>query len=845
MRKQILLSKVRRRVMVTVLGVTLSAVTLSLPTNLLTAQAEIVKTSNVELGTYNNGYSGYWASPIYSYLVECDNGNLMRVQRDNGVTVVEYYDRDFNVINYKELEAELPIFGGFYEGSDAYYIVTGQNNKSEDNNVECFRITKYDKSWNRIASTGLSNCNTTVPFDAGSLRMTEANGYLFIRTSHEMYTTGDGYNHQANVTIQIDEKNMRITDYLTDISNTGTGYASHSFNQFIKTENNHIVAVDHGDAYPRSIALMEYPTDFTGGQFVSNMNWGDECKVTDLFSFTGSEGNNYTGASVGGFEITNSAYLVTMNSIDQENGGSVRNVYIVGKSKTDDTLIKTQLTNYTDKSASTPYLIKVEDNKYMVLWDISSSNDNEVDNKVYYTYIDGSGKQIGNEIKSIHGDLSQCEPIVYNGTVLWYSSTGDDKNITFYGIKEDGSELKLPLNVTQQVEQNGRDIKITANGNGGVGTLTYKFLMYNADTKEWTQLQDYSKSNEYTGNISQTGNLYFYTDVKDDCDEVVRSEATNIKIDKVASDDDGKKDDTNNGNNTSTKDDNNNSNNDITKDDDNKNNNSTINGDNNNSNNNNNGNNNTTKDDDNKNNNSTINGDNNNSNNNNNGSNNTTKDDDNKNNNSTINGDNNNTNKISGLIQGVDGNWYYYVDGVVDTNYTGLAENQYGWWKITNGTVDFGYNGLGLNEYGWWKVTNGAVDLSFNGIAENEYGWWKITNGTVDFSANGLQFDVGTDTWWYFNGGAIDMSYTGLAENEYGWWKITNGTVDFGYNGLGLNQYGWWKVTNGIVDLSYTGLAENEYGWWYVTNGLIDFSYTGQADNIYGTWNVVNGRVVL
>ena len=269
------------------------------------------------------------ASPIYSYLAECDNGKLMRVQWNGTTTVVEYYDKDFNLVQYKELEAELPIFGGFYEGSDAYYIVTGQNNAEQSADVECFRITKYDKSWKRIASTGLANCNTTVPFDAGSLRMTEANGYLLIRTCHQMYTSEDGYNHQANVTIQVDENQMQITDYYTDIMNVSYGYVSHSFNQFIKTDGNHIVAVDHGDAYPRSIALIEYPTDFTTGKFISNLGWGENCKSTDLLSIAGNIGDNRINASVGGFEVTNSAYLVAASSIDQQNDGYYSNICVL------------------------------------------------------------------------------------------------------------------------------------------------------------------------------------------------------------------------------------------------------------------------------------------------------------------------------------------------------------------------------------------------------------------------------------------------------------------------------------------------------------------------------------
>ena len=163
----------------------LSVVTVIVSSSVVMADAEIVTSSDFISTSYLHDYSR-WASVIRSYLVGCDDGRLMRVYSGSK----GYY------------------VGGFYAGKDAYYIVSGQNNPDESANVECFRITKYDKNWNRITSTGLYDCNTYSPFDVGSLRMTEASGYLFIRTAHEMYKTKDGYHHQANVTIQLDESTI-------------------------------------------------------------------------------------------------------------------------------------------------------------------------------------------------------------------------------------------------------------------------------------------------------------------------------------------------------------------------------------------------------------------------------------------------------------------------------------------------------------------------------------------------------------------------------------------------------------------------------------------------------------
>lgn len=182
----------------------------------------------------NNGdheYTYYWSDVTKSYLVDCKNNTLMRFQYDSTCSKMfaEYYTYDYKLVSFKEIKAELPIFGGFYASDDYYFVLTGQTNPNESASVECFRITKYDKNWNRIKSVGLYNCNTTIPFRAGSARFTECGDYLIIRTSHEMYTSYDGRNHQANVMIQVNMNTMEITYSLTGVWNVSVGYVSHSF----------------------------------------------------------------------------------------------------------------------------------------------------------------------------------------------------------------------------------------------------------------------------------------------------------------------------------------------------------------------------------------------------------------------------------------------------------------------------------------------------------------------------------------------------------------------------------------------------------------------------------------
>ena len=199
--------------------------------------------------------------------------------------------------------------------------------------------------------------------------------------------------------------------------------------------------------------------------------------------------------------------------------------------------------------------------------------------------------------------------------------------------------------------------------------------------------------------------------------------------------------------------------------------------------------------------------------------------------------------KKSGLRIGNDDIWHMYSDGDIVSDYTGMAENEYGWWMLTDGSINFDYTGMAENQYGWWYISNGALDLSYTGMAENEYGWWYMSNGALDLSYTGMALNQ--YGWWYMNNGIVDLSYTGMALNEYGWWYMSNGSFDLSYTGMAENEYGWWYMSNGALDLSYTGMALNRYGWWYMSNGSFDLSYTGMAENEYGWWYMSNGALDL
>ena len=631
----------------------------------VTAKAAVNTKSDIEIATRLHNYSRS-ASPIGSYLVDIGNGNMMRVQSDydSSNIYVEYYDSQYNVTGVRQLAPELPIYGGFYSGSDAYYIVTGQKNEEESDTVECYRITKYDKNWNRIGSAGLYDCNTFLPFRAGCVRMTEADGYLFVRTSHQMYLSSDGLRHQANVTIQFDENKLEITDSYTDVMNSKYGYVSHSFNQFIKTEGNHLVAVDHGDAYPRSIVLTEYQTDFTNGQFISNMNyWKNPCKSTDLFEFTGEIGDNATGASVGGFEVTDSAYLVAANSINQEDTSDdrsrhdYRNVCIVGKSKRDGHTFVNWLTNLEgDLSATTPYLVKINDNKYLVMWSYQKRSVGAID----YTYIDADGSQIS-PVYTMNGMLSDCEPVYINDTVVWYTSDSDG-NVTFYGVDSNGNALGSLNGLIYDGDNwvyyrnDNPDYGYTglaANEYGwwyvSNGTIDFDYTGLAANEYGWWYVSNGTIDFSYTGMAANDYGWWYVSNGAIDFNYTgmavndygwwyMTNGALDWNYTGMAANDYGWWYMTNGAldwNYTGM----------------------------------------------------------------------------------AVNdyGWWYMTNgaldwNYTGMAVN-DYGWWYMTNGALDRNYTGLAVNEYGWWYMTNGALDLTYNGTADNEYGTWNVVNGHVEV--------------------------------------------------------------------------------------------------------------------------------------
>ena len=410
--------------------------------------------STIAGGTYN----GNWAVPIDAYLYQ-DGDNLVRVENFKGVKIVdaqgnfmkwsayprlvaETYDSNFQLISSVDLDMELDLWGGFYAGEDYNFVIFGQENPSEDDNAEVIRVVKYDKDWNRLGQASLRGANTTIPFDAGSLRCDEYNGYLYVRTSHEMYQSGDGLNHQANLTFSVRESDMTITDGYHDVV-ANKGYVSHSFNQFILVDSQgRLVALDHGDAYPRGACLSIYDNKAGSDTFANG------CKTFNLTTWSGRVGENTTGANVTDLAETSSGYLVAYSSTGKGSASTIgqdpMNIFLSYTSKDDissnGTTVR-QLTSWpsdSDLYGSQPVLVPTGPDGGYILWQLAEKWDNGYYyNKESIQYATYSADGTVSNIKTADGvRMSRCHPISYNGKVVWYST--HDSTPVFYVLDESG-----------------------------------------------------------------------------------------------------------------------------------------------------------------------------------------------------------------------------------------------------------------------------------------------------------------------------------------------------------------------------------------------------------------------
>ena len=388
--------------------------------NFTVVAVDSAKSHNIGAHSYQwNGYrenAWNWAETAKSYLVANSDGTFIRLENIGESIVIENYSSALSLKSTKKLNLELPIFGGFLSGAKYNFIVCGQQNDDESDATEVVRVIKYDKSWNRLGSKSYYGINTYVPFEAGTVSMTEDADRLYIHTSHKMYKSSDGNNHQANLTFFIDKENMKSLYENYIVWNISSGYVSHSFNQVIRTDGEYVYTADHGDAHPRAVVLVKRNT---AGSAVASGN---------ILEIKGSTGANLTKVTLGDMQLSGSRVITVGASVKQDDSyadRSQKNIFVSAASKSD---LSSQsfiwLTNYDENAGVTvcnPYLVKMSDSKFFAVWEELSSSGNTLK----YAKLDANGKLTGSVLSLTEDSdegLSDCAPAVSNGKLVWYST---------------------------------------------------------------------------------------------------------------------------------------------------------------------------------------------------------------------------------------------------------------------------------------------------------------------------------------------------------------------------------------------------------------------------------------
>ena len=182
----------------------------------------------------------------------------------------------------------------------------------------------------------------------------------------------------------------------------------------------------------------------------------------------------------------------------------------------------------------------------------------------------------------------------------------------------------------------------------------------------------------------------------------------------------------------------------------------------------------------------------------------------------------------------VDNTWYYYVDGVVDTSYTGLAQNDFGWGYVSNGTIDWNYTGMIQNIQEFRNNFGDEETKLKRAFVEGKLGGVAVKAGRYDaFFADGNIYDAEAD--------GVELSYGDKVKLTGFVGKGTDAEVETAPDEFGDGTYGKYagaEISGAFGDvnakvgyLKFKDMYENDYN---IGKGLDnDIFYVG-ADYTMG-----------
>lgn len=450
------------------------------------------------------------------------------------------YDNNFNVIGKGKVNLELPLFLCAYSNDNYYFILEGDQTSSrgdrEDlNGEEIFRLCVYNKSWGKVNSISVHDCdgydtyNDGFTFSLGGTSMTESNGFLFVHTTVSTY----GAKYQAGSILTFDIEKMRyVNDWAVCESNSIIGGGHILGGKLYTDKNGNIIKMQHADAVYRGLiynAVYYNPTskgciNACSGQYSKKM-WkiGDGDK--NIFPWKGKSGQNNTGAMVGDTNGSDQRYFCSFASVTQDDSFSSNkdyNAYLSTMYFTNSGLYETgyyartgqvvgdfkynnqKLTNYTNSSgkfASNPHIIKFNDNKFAIMWAEMNciTGGFEQSGNIYYAFFDRYGN-LTSSVKSVKGYISEVCPVVSDSKAVWYV---ERNGVNYFYTFTDTGVLTEKKNeeVTINYLYTPKNVKATNNINtvrvtwDKVANATKYKVLYKQPGENNFKIYDYSTTN--------------------------------------------------------------------------------------------------------------------------------------------------------------------------------------------------------------------------------------------------------------------------------------------------------------------------------------------------------------
>ncbi len=409
-----------------------------------TKKAVSVRTKQEKTPAFQIGqYSSNWSSPDET-LYYVRDGRIHSVTVWKGKLFDSTLNGKYGIKNTKTVKiGKYDLWGGFYYGEDdRFYIVVGFLNTKEKTEKTAVRVIQYDASWNRLGACDIKGGEGNkyqgiyIPFDAGNCRMAMKDDDLIVFMSRTMFDDGDGLHHQSNISFCIH------TDTMT-YNRANMVYTSHSFNQFIKIQNNTVYQLDHGDGFPRALAVTvtkdydpernyqgdNYEED-ESEEYVDYLENYTKPLESEIYEIVGATGNNYTGVKAGGMEVGKDHILVVGTSTPQTiplkgitgDGETYyrSNAFLIVTDKDGQNPEFQWLTDYDPKiDRSKPEvgetrIVKISDDRFMIMFSIYGKGQ-----KLYCIEVDDGGNILSKKTYKDMAFTGATQPIFHNGRIFW------------------------------------------------------------------------------------------------------------------------------------------------------------------------------------------------------------------------------------------------------------------------------------------------------------------------------------------------------------------------------------------------------------------------------------------